>query len=182
MVCAMSGKRLRSFRQGDLAEGMGLEVLRRISLVAPVPRSEDIGVDAVCTLLLRDGHVARAEDTFAIQAKAASVRSLDLDPDDQTWLHAFDLPLFWLSIDLKRAVGALHSFANLFAMTTPPERVLLDWPDGAVGFAAQPWVASLPPTPAAIWVGPPLIEFKFGDIDHEAFATTSYTVLKSHLR
>ena len=47
--------RLRtSFRSGNLAEQLGLLLLKGIAAVADVPRSEDVGVDAVATLLRRD--------------------------------------------------------------------------------------------------------------------------------
>jgi hypothetical protein len=46
----MTAMLLSSYRAGNLAEGIGLEMLRRFAAVAPVERPEDIGIDAMCTL------------------------------------------------------------------------------------------------------------------------------------
>lgn len=52
----MPVRRGKNLRSGDLAEQLGLYLIQSLSLVAPVPRTEDVGIDIVCTLL-RDGGV-----------------------------------------------------------------------------------------------------------------------------
>ena len=58
----MPGSRGRNFRGGDLAEGLGLELLRPFAFIAPVPRPEDVGIDAVATLIRRETHRLIAEE------------------------------------------------------------------------------------------------------------------------
>jgi hypothetical protein len=45
---ALRGKNLRS---GDVTEQLGTLLLQSLASVAPVPRTEDVGVDVVATLL-----------------------------------------------------------------------------------------------------------------------------------
>jgi hypothetical protein len=40
-----------NLRSGDLAEQLGLFLLQCVSLTAPVPRTEDVGIDVICTLI-----------------------------------------------------------------------------------------------------------------------------------
>ena len=44
MVPARRGK---NFRSGDLAEQLGLYLLQSMALVAPVPRTEDVGLSTL---------------------------------------------------------------------------------------------------------------------------------------
>ncbi|NLS91164.1 MAG: hypothetical protein GXX96_03150 [Planctomycetaceae bacterium] len=46
----MPGRRRSSFRSGDLAEHLGLLLLKGIAAVAEVARPEDVGLDAIATL------------------------------------------------------------------------------------------------------------------------------------
>jgi hypothetical protein len=57
----MPGRRSANLRSGDRAEGFGLEMLRAIAFVAPTPRTEDYGSDAVGTLFRREKQFLYAE-------------------------------------------------------------------------------------------------------------------------
>jgi len=46
-----------------------VELLRALCAVAPVPQSEDIGFDAVATVLRLDGRFLTAEHSFCVQTK-----------------------------------------------------------------------------------------------------------------
>jgi hypothetical protein len=70
----MPGSRGKNWRGGDLAEGLGLEFLRPFAFIAPVPRTEDIGIDAVATLFRRETHELIAQDSFLVQAKGKRSR------------------------------------------------------------------------------------------------------------
>ena len=60
----MPARRGKNFRSGDLAEQLGLYLLQSVALVAPVPRTEDIGIDVVCTLISEyDQYSYLAEDS-----------------------------------------------------------------------------------------------------------------------
>ena len=72
----MPGRLRSSFRSGNLAEDLGLLLLKGIVAVAEVTHTEDIGLDAIATLLRldNDGNLY-AEDSFVVQLKADSVTS-----------------------------------------------------------------------------------------------------------
>ena len=43
----MPGERDGNIRSGDIKEDLGMLLLKGIAAVAPVPRTEDVGIDAV---------------------------------------------------------------------------------------------------------------------------------------
>jgi len=63
------GRLGRNLREGHRAEALGVELLRALCAVAPVPQSEDIGFDAVATVLRLDGRFLTAEHSFCVQTK-----------------------------------------------------------------------------------------------------------------
>lgn len=97
-----------NLRRGDDAESVGLVMLRTFSFVAPVPRTEDVGLDAICTLFRRDRRRLVPEDMFVVQIKSPSVRCLKLQGDDFAWVRSLTMPLFILSVDRT-------GFAELFS-------------------------------------------------------------------
>jgi hypothetical protein len=105
----MAGRRGRNLRGGDLAEGIGIELLRGFAAVAPVPRTEDIGIDAVYMLLRPAGQFLFAEDPFLVQIKAASVRTVEFHNDAYRWLLQLKIPMFLASVNLKAASVDLHT-------------------------------------------------------------------------
>src|SRR6266550_3449609 len=82
----MPGRLRNSFRSGNLAKHLGLLLLKGIAAVADVARPEDIGLDAIATLLRRDkdGN-CYAEDSFLVQLKAASVTSVQYKGHELEW-------------------------------------------------------------------------------------------------
>ena len=92
MVPARRGK---NFRSGDLAEQLGLYLLQSMALVAPVPRTEDVGIDVVCTLISEyDQYSYLAEDSFYVQIKSDSIREIEYSDVEVQWLTNLKLPLF----------------------------------------------------------------------------------------
>ncbi len=100
---AVRGVNLRS---GDLNEEYGLFLLRLLGAVAPVPRTEDVGVDAFLTLLHNEGALYRAGRTCMVQlkshAKAVTVVYYDADKQltrtdrgETDWLRNLEYPLFF---------------------------------------------------------------------------------------
>lgn len=100
---AVRGVNLRS---GDLNEEYGLFLLRLLGAVAPVPRTEDVGVDAFLTLLHNEGALYRAGRTCVVQLKSHSEgvsvvyfdakTSGELDVrGETTWLKELEYPLFF---------------------------------------------------------------------------------------
>lgn len=99
---AVRGVNLRS---GDLNEEYGLFLLRLLGAVAPVPRTEDVGVDAFLTLLHNEGVLYRAGRTCMVQLKShaegVSVVYYDAKTNGELqvrgetdWLRNLDYPLF----------------------------------------------------------------------------------------
>ncbi len=64
----MPGRRRENLRSGDLAEELGILLLKGIAAIAEVPRPEDIGFDGVATLLREgEGGFLYAENSFYLQ-------------------------------------------------------------------------------------------------------------------
>ena len=83
-MVAFKGKNLRA---GDIAEQLGIMLLQSVALVAPIPRTEDVGIDAVVTLIRDfDSYRYLAEDSFFVQIKAKSVNSILFEKEQLKWL------------------------------------------------------------------------------------------------
>ncbi|EHU4945797.1 hypothetical protein KY897_004268 [Vibrio vulnificus] len=96
----MVAKRSKNFRSGDLAEQLGLLILQNLALVAPVPRTEDVGIDAVVTLLEdHNQYNFIATDSFFIQIKSIKEASITYKPDEVKWLFDLELPYFIARVD-----------------------------------------------------------------------------------
>jgi hypothetical protein len=179
------GVRNRNYRKGDLAEGMGLELLRRFAVVAPVPRPEDIGLDGVCTLLRRDGRRLVGENTFGVQVKAASVRAITLARENAQWLEGLEMPVFWISVNLKKARVEVYSFEWAFSEELTPSGItlLLDRPSEARTTEAQPWLVDSDTSgasgPRRFWLGPPVWTFRFGAVARDAYVESTFPLLKA---
>lgn len=108
-------QRLANTRSGDLAEGMGIEMLRSIALVAPVPRPEDVGVDAFATLLKpREGHtLPAAPETFAVQIKSWDTKAFAIDSRRRKFLLEMRLPLLFVRVDRFTPRVAIYSSNEL---------------------------------------------------------------------
>src|SRR5438093_7366742 len=98
----MPGRLRTSFRSGNLAEHLGLLLLKGIAAVADVPRTEDIGLDAVATLLRRDNDGnCYAEETFVVQLKSDSEKSIDYRDHGLSWFLGQSQPMFIARVSLK---------------------------------------------------------------------------------
>ena len=70
----MPGKLDSNLRQGNFQEELGVLLLRSFCAIAPVPRTEDVGVDVIATLLERkDSRILIAKENFLMQLKASSI-------------------------------------------------------------------------------------------------------------
>ena len=114
----MSGRRDKNLRGGDIAESRGMAALQDFAAVAPVPRPEDVGIDAFATLLVADENMPRrllAGDTFAVQFKAVSVEQLVYTADEIPWLRGVKLPFFLCRVYVKSNRFYLYSYLNCLA-------------------------------------------------------------------
>ena len=167
----MSGKLGKNLRQGHNAERLGVELLGHFFAVAEVPQTEDVGFDAVATLLRRADSCLFAEDTFLVQFKAKSVRKITYDSIEYQWLRSLTLPFFIASVDLRRR--EIEIFTTHFISSIDPgayESAVLyldahvSKPDGGVLHQS---------------LGPPILRWKATQCEKASVQKVIYDVLKA---
>lgn len=168
----MPGARPRNFRPGDLAEGLGLELLRPFAFVAPIPRSEDAGVDGIATLFRRSGRKLVAEDSFLVQVKAASQRTLKFEGESLEWLRSLRLPYYVLSVDLATTTMELRSIVR--ASQHPNYR---DRESVTMNLDETPF--KLADEEMHVWLREPILRWTPADAADAAFQQTAYDVMKA---
>lgn len=175
--------RLRtSFRYGNLAEHLGLLLLKGVAAVADVPRTEDVGLDAVANLLRfdSDGN-SYAEESFGVQIKAASAKnSLRLRGHSLEWLLAQEHPLFLGCVSLESSSIELHPLLRInqaaFALHATELKVLCEAsPHG------HHWDKKAESAVATVWLGKPLMRWSLSDLKDKEWCNTSYKVMKRFL-
>jgi hypothetical protein len=106
----MPGKLDSNLRRGNFQEELGVLLLRSFCAVAPVPRTEDVGVDVVATLLERkDNRVLFAKESFLIQFKASSVSHLLYEGDSLDWFRNLKIPFFIGRVNLVKANISIYT-------------------------------------------------------------------------
>lgn len=176
-MVAIRGKNLRS---GDLAEELGLLLLQQLALVAPVPRTEDVGIDAVATLM-RDFDNRRyfAEDNFFVQIKSESVASVEYKDHQVKWLYDLELPFFIATVSRKTSSIQLfcaHRLSNAFITNHDRSKVILhldemSTTDELVGENDE-----------NVHIGPPVLEWSISSLESDdSFQQVFYEILKKHI-
>jgi hypothetical protein len=171
----MPGSRGKDFRGGDLAEGLGLELLRPFAFIAPVPRPEDVGIDAVATMFRRDKDRLIAEDSFLVQAKAASSRKIRYVGGQLDWLRALKLPFFWLSVDLATTTVELWSTIRAAGHPNFPDRQAV-----TIYLDERPFDIS--GDEMHVWLEEPILRWTPADASDELFQQTAYEVLRTWIQ
>lgn len=177
--------RLRtSFRSGNLAEHLGLLLLKGIAAVADVPRTEDVGLDAVATLLRRapDGN-CYAEDGFVVQLKSFSTTSLQYRHHELSWLLGQSQPLFIGRVSLQESRISLYPtlHVNHAVLSTHAEQVTIEF-----GKAEHPggeqfsWTGDGGDS-ATVWLGEPLLEWTVSDLTDTTWLSSAYEIMKRFL-
>ena len=184
----MPGRLQRDFRFGNLAEHLGVLLLKGMAAVADVPRPEDVGLDAIATLLRPDDDDNYyAEDTFVVQLKSASATSLKYEGHELQWLLRQSQPMFiglvslpestislYPTIYINHAVLSLHAeWVNVrFGRTTIPSLL-----------KGQEWAAwkAEGRDGATVWLGDPLLKWTLGDIVQKNWMNDSYNAMKRFL-
>ena len=177
-----------NLRRGNNTENLGLHLLRGIGAVAPVPRDQDVGVDAVVTLLKRDeGRRLLAGSNVFVQLKSSSIRSIVFTEDDTEWLHRLELPYFIgsvNSVDASIALYAVHALRHFGTLYTRSE-LCLDATPGCINAVADDtefteWVHDDQKNPKAkVFLGPPILEWTMSDVCSRGFLTESNRVLEA---
>jgi hypothetical protein len=154
-------------------------LLRAVALVAPVPLWEDVGMDAVGTLLRPEGgRRLIPEDTFGVQFKASSVRSIPYkNPDEARWVVNLGLPLFIGSVRLVEAAVDLYCTHGLFRVTSHAglKEVHLHLDPHADVHLGSPEVAD-------VYLGSPVLSWSADDLADRGFLARAYPVLKGHIQ
>jgi len=177
--------RLRtSFRSGNLAEHLGLLLLKGIAAVADVPRSEDVGLDAVATLLRRapDGN-CYAEDGFVVQLKSCSATSIQYRDHELSWLISQSQPLFIGRVSLQESRISLYPtlHVNHAVLALHAEQVTIEFGRAKHAGGEQfSWTGEGIGS-AIVWLGEPLLEWTVSDLTDATWLSSAYQIMKRFL-
>lgn len=105
----MSVTRDLNLRSGDIHESLGILLMQTVSAVATISRTEDVGIDAICTLLEPRGRTARADRTLYLQIKAQSKDKICLPRTEFIWLSELELPFFYGVVNRKNNSISIYS-------------------------------------------------------------------------
>ncbi len=180
----MPGRLRTNFRSGNLAEHLGLLLLKGIAAVADVPRTEDVGVDAIATLLRRDpdGN-CYAEDVFVVQLKSYSETTLEYRDHELSWLLGQSQPMFIGRVSLKDSSISLYPtlHVNQAVLALNAKQVTIQF--GAAkhpGADMFPWAGGESHS-ATVWLGEPLLKWTLGQAADATWLATAYELLKRFL-
>ncbi|WP_426791762.1 hypothetical protein [Sphingobacterium sp. WOUb80] len=169
-----------NLRSGDIAEQLGLFLLQSLALVAPIPRTEDIGVDAVVTLLRKfDKKKFIAEDSFLIQIKSASEERIIYNNDQVEWIKSLELPLFFGLVNRQTSsIQIFSTHALTDAIVTNPEFKTLEMVfneiyEGDLGTVDDN--LKLP-------MGPEILQWSIQDLQNNDFQENFFNLLKTHIK
>ena len=178
----MAGRRLGSYRKGDWNEELGILLLKSLAAVAPIPRQEDFGLDAVATLLRPDQkYFVYAEDSFYVQLKSESKDPLSYRDHELEWLNNLQLPLFIGQVRRRDSSLRLYPAHSLNEML-----ILRDFR----GF--KELVVRLQENGGAkrqineerceVFLGEPLLTINIKQASDAEFTKHAYQILKDYLR
>ena len=187
----MAGRLPTNFRSGNLAEDLGLLLLKGVAAVADVPRTEDIGLDAIATLLRRDADGnCYAEDSFGVQLKAVSETSLEYRDHALTWFLGQSQPFFIGRVSLAHAKISLYPTFSIHHATKAMHatRAVIHFgsstiPPMLAGHTTSPWCGRGPDEPDTVdvWLGEPLLEWTLAQLCDKDYLVSAYRTLKRFL-
>lgn len=184
----MPGRRRSSFRTGDLAEHLGLLLLKGTAAVAEVARPEDIGLDAIATLLRRDDDGnCYAEDSFVVQLKSESAKSLEYQDHGLEWFVGQSQPMFIGRVSLANSQISLYPtlFVNHAVLALHARKVTVRFGVSDIPplLAGQKWAAWKGESDygATVWLGEPLLRWTLSDLVDQGWAKRTYETLKHFL-
>jgi hypothetical protein len=123
----MPAKRSANFRAGDLSEDLGILLLKSICFVAPVPRTEDVGIDAVCTLYRQENNLLFAENSFWVQLKSSSKPKIEYNAEQVQWLKTLKLPFFIGIVEKEEPELKLYCLNDLNgALIANPSKIIIN--------------------------------------------------------
>jgi len=175
----LPGRLRTNFRAGNLAEDLGVLLLKAIAAVADVPRTEDVGIDVVGTLLRRDSDGnCYAEDEFVAQLKSESETTIRYRDHELAWFLAQSQPMFIALVSKKNASIALYPTvrANQAVFALPTTQVTIHCGHND----RHSWVRQ-DDNSVAVWLGPPLLSWTLKEIDDTGWLAKAYAVFKRFL-
>jgi hypothetical protein len=161
-----------------------LLLLKGIAAVADVPRTEDVGLDAVATLLRRaaDGN-CYAEDGFVVQLKSCSTTSIQYRDHELSWLLGQSQPLFIGRVSLQESRITLYPtlHVNQAVLALNVEQVAIEFGRAEHLEGDQfSWTGDGGPS-ATVWLGEPLLEWTVSDLTDETWLSSAYQIMKRFL-
>ena len=171
----MPARRGKNLRSGDWNEDLGLLLLKAVAAVAPVPRQEDFGLDAVATLLHDKGDkFVYAEEAFYVQLKSDSCGPVVYTGQQIQWLRQLQLPLFIGIVSKTGSSLSLYPAHKLNVLLSPRKfeeaKVHLD--EGHLSASDKK---------VNIYLGPPLLKYNIKKASDPTYLAKAYTILKAYL-
>jgi len=168
-----------------LNEELGILLLKGIAAVAAVPRPEDVGVDAIATLL-REGQndFLIAENSFFVQFKSAADKKVKFKEHEVRWLETHKLPYFIGSVrkaDSAIDLYAAHRLSQVLLENRYDEiEILLD-PKNTTHLGMDPGTEEIRDRFRRVNIGPPLLSWSTSDLANAEFAREAYACIKPYL-
>lgn len=174
----MPGRLNPHFRSGNLSESLGIHLLKRIAAVATVERQEDVGFDAVASLLRQDSDgQLYAEDTFLVQLKTDSQESISYAPHATSWLQEQTLPMFIGLVSQTQQRLRLYSTAYLLqglhslgARSASVRFGNSPFPKFFAGYPNTPWCGR-DQRDVVVYLGEPVAAWNMSDDPKAIYAT-----------
>ena len=185
----MPGKLDNNLRRAYLQEAFGVTLLQGFAAVAPVPTSQDYGIDVVATLLRADSKRSLlAEKPMYVQLKAKSVESLKYSGDELQWLRELQLPFFIGSVDLQNSKLSLYAAHRGIDVTQDRlyKEITLKLEERN-DLAGQMWKEetafenSTFEKSAVVYLGAPIFECTIQDMAGSEFLERTYAILAPFL-
>jgi len=156
-------------------------LLKGIAAVAEVTRTEDIGLDAIATLLRldNDGNLY-AEDSFVVQLKADSLTSIQYQDHELEWLIGQTQPMFIGLVSLHRSQVSLYStlFVNHAVLSLHAKKVAIRFGRSNLApvFRGQKWLPwqSEADDEATVWLGAPVLQWTLSDLRDREWPIRAY--------
>lgn len=184
----MPGRLKASFRSGNLAEDLGLLLLKGIAAIAEVARPEDVGLDAIANLLRRDDDGnCYAEDSFLVQLKSSSATQLLYEGHGLHWLVGHSQPMFIGLVSLADSQISLYPtiFVNHAVLSLHAENATVRFgrsslPPFLRGQEWGPWKGESH-SGTTVWLGDPVLQWTLADVSNADWRTQAYGILKKFL-
>jgi hypothetical protein len=190
----MPAKRHKNFRSGDLAEQLGLLIMQNVALVAPVPRTEDVGIDSVVTLLEdHDQYSYIATDSFFLQiktkvkAKKKSQKTtqnrkkkkfeITYKKEAVEWLYNLELPFFVAVVDKEKQsldLFCCHRISEAYLINKKRKKLILNFEN----YKESEFLNS----GDTVSVGPPILSISLSNCRSKKKKNEFIKVCKSHIK